>query len=50
MAFYKLSMFFKIIIIILFIVQCWTQASKPEPIKQDTQKEKENKLIFNTLK
>ena len=37
------------IIIILFIVQCWTQASKPEPLKQDTQKEKENKLIFNTL-
>ena len=42
------------IIIILFIVQCWTQASKPEPLKQDTQKRKdnrkENKLIFNTLK
>ena len=50
MAFYKLSMFFKIIIIILFIVQCWTQASKPEPIKQDTQKEKESKLILNTFK
>ena len=33
-----------------FIVQCWTQASKPEPLKQDTQKEKENKLIFNFLK
>ena len=30
-------------------MQCWTQASKPEPLKQDTQKEKENKLIFNTL-
>ena len=38
------------IIIILFIVQCWTQASKPEPLKQDTQKEKENKLILNTLR
>ena len=38
------------IIIILFIVQCWTQASKPEPLKQDTQKGKENKIIFNTLK
>ena len=43
-----------IIIIILFIVRCWTQASKPEPLKQDTQKRKdnrkENKFIFNTLK
>ena len=39
-----------IIIIILFIVQCWTLASKPEPLKQDTQKGKENKLMFNTLK
>ena len=29
-----------IIISILFIVQCWPQASKPEPLKQDTQKEK----------
>ena len=31
-------------------MQCWTQASKPEPLKQDTQKgkdnRKENKLIF----
>ena len=27
-------------IYLLFIVQCWTQASKPEPLKQDTQKEK----------
>ena len=38
----------------MFIVQCWTQASKPEPLKQDTQKGKdnikENKLIINTLK
>ena len=25
-------------------MQCWTQASKPEPLKQDTQKEKENKI------
>ena len=35
-------------------MQCWTQASKPEPLKQDTQKgkvnRKENKLILNTLK
>ena len=31
-------------------MQCWTQASKPEPLKQDIQKEKENKLIFNTLR
>ena len=39
-------------------MQCWTQASKPEPLKQDTQKGKDNgkddrkvnKLIFNTLK
>ena len=34
-------------------MQCWAQASKPEPLKQDTQKGKynriENKLIFNTL-
>ena len=37
-------------IIILFVVQCWTQESKPEPLKQDTQKGKENKLIFKTLK
>ena len=37
-------------IIILFIVQCWTQASKPEALKQGTQKEKANKLIFKTLK
>ena len=34
----------------LFIVQCWTQAIKPEPFKQDSQKEKANKLIFNTLR
>ena len=27
-----------IIIIKLFIVQCWTQASKLEPLKQDTPK------------
>ena len=33
----------EIITIILFIVQCWTQASKPGPLKQDTQKE--NKLF-----
>ena len=43
-----------IIIIMLCIVQCWTQASKPQPLKQDTQKGKENreenKFIFNTLK
>ena len=32
-----------IIIIILFIVQCWTQASKTEPLKQDTQKGKDNR-------
>ena len=42
-----------IIIIILFIVRCWTQASKPEPLKQDAQKgkdnRKENKFIFNNL-
>ena len=48
------SLQYIIIIIILFIVQCWTQASKPEPLKQDTQKgknnRKENKFIFNTLK
>ena len=36
-------------VLLLFIVQCWTQASKPEPLKQDTQKEKENKLMLNTL-
>ena len=28
------------VIIILFIVQFWTKASKPEPLKQDTQEEK----------
>ena len=44
------SIYYYYYIIILFIVQCWTQASKPEPLKQDTQKEKGNKLIFNTLK
>ena len=32
-----------IIIIILFIVRCWTQTSKPEPLKQDTQKGKDNR-------
>ena len=31
---------------ILSIVQCWIQASKPEPLKQDTQKENK-KIIFN---
>ena len=25
-------------------MQCWTQASKPEPLKQETQKEKTKKL------
>ena len=25
----------------MFIVQCWSQASKPESLKQDTQKVKE---------
>ena len=35
--------FKNIIIIILFIVQCWIQASKPEPLKQDTQKGKDNR-------
>ena len=30
-----------IVIIILCIVQLWTQALKPEPLKQDTQKQKE---------
>ena len=53
MKFYE-SVFSERINIILFIVQCWTQASKPEPLKQDTQKgkdnKKENKFIFNTLK
>ena len=24
-------------------MQCWTQASKPEPLKQDTQKGKDNR-------
>ena len=36
----KLTLNENIIIIILFIVQCWTQASKPEPLKQITQKRK----------
>ena len=36
-------------IIILFIVQCWTQASKPKPLKQNIQKEKK-KIIFNTIR
>ena len=31
-----------------FIVQCWTQTSKPKPLKQDTQKEKETNL-YSTL-
>ena len=36
----------------LFIVQYLTQASKLEPLKQDTQEEKlkQNKLIFNNLR
>ena len=38
-----------IIIIILFIVQCWTQASKPEPLKQDTQKEKKKINLYSKL-
>ena len=37
------------IIIILFIVQCWTQASKPEPLKQDTQKEKNKINLYSKL-
>ena len=40
-----------IIIIILFIVQCRTQSSKPEPLKQDTQKKKiiENKINLYSI-
>ena len=41
---------FNIIIITLFIVQCWTQASKPEPLKQDTQKEKKKINLYSTFK
>ena len=37
------------LIIILFIVQCWTQASKPEPLKQDTQKEKKKINLYSTI-
>ena len=52
--FYKSIINYFFFFITLFIVQCWTQASKPEPLKQDTQKgkdnRKENKFIFNTLK
>ena len=43
----------KLIIIILFIVQCRTQSSKPEPLKQDTQKKKiiEKKInLYSILK
>ena len=40
-SFYLLKYFF--IIIIFFIEQCWTQASKPEPLKQDIQKGKDNR-------
>ena len=36
-------------IIILFIVQCWTQASKPEPLKKDTQKEKKKINLYSKL-
>ena len=36
-------------IIILFIVQCWSQASKPETFKQDTQKGKENYLSIKFI-
>ena len=32
-----------VIVIVLFIVQCWAQASKPEPLKQDIQKEKKKR-------
>ena len=50
----EIKHYFCFVLLLLFIVQCWTQASKPEPLKQDTQKgkdnRKENKLIFNTLK
>ena len=35
--------------IILFIVQSWTQASKPEPLKQDTQKKKKKLNLYSTL-
>ena len=35
--------------IILFIEQCWTQASKPEPLKQDTQKEKKKINLYSKL-
>ena len=38
-----------IIIIILFIVQCWTQALTPEPLKQDTQKEKKKINLYSKL-
>ena len=50
MFFFNSKTFNKVIIIfILFIVQCWTQASKPEPLKQDTQKK--NKInLYSTLK
>ena len=38
-----------IFISILFIVQCWTQASKPEPLKQNTQRENYNNInLFST--
>ena len=33
----------------LFIVQCWTQASKLEPLKQDKQKEKKKINLHSTL-
>ena len=33
---------------VLFILQCCTPASKPEPLKQDTKKKrKRNKLLLN---
>ena len=35
-----------ITIIIVFIAQCWTLASKAKPLKQDTQEENKIKIVF----
>ena len=40
------NLFFVTFIIILYIVQCWTQTSKPEPLKQDKNEKNENENIY----
>ena len=39
-----------VVIIILFIVQCWTYASKPEPLKQANNVKNKNKIHLYSTK